>query len=376
MSTLYSLLGSAGAMVFESVPENALVVVLMAIAVLLGAGDVRLHRSGLAGVSATFDAVALVVVGPTWSIALVVVGILAGIGFGDNARGAGVRLLAARVSGVVLGYSAAVLAVMSSSMPLGAVRVAAMVVSFFVAMGVYLTLAGDGGAALSTHMRGRGLEDQTSMAMALLSAGCLSLTVFETMGVWSLLLLCVLLLLVRQSYSLLAEISDSYLRTVEVLVEAAEGIGSSMRGHAERSAALARSLALKAGLSRAGVRCAGYAALLHAVGAIGDVGERDRSGPSAARVVETIEYFSPVIGPLRVLDDQDVPGAVSELDVAIALCVALAQERDRRLVFRSGGGQSLMSEVRRIAAMADSDTLRRVATAATALGYDNLGALS
>lgn len=373
---LSSVLGSPSAVVFESAPGGTLVAVLTVIAVLLGAGDVRLHRGGLTGVSAAFDAVALVIVGPTWSLVMVSVGTLAGIVFGDNARGAGVRLLSARASGVLLGYSAASLAFGSSVLPLGAVRVAAMLVSFFVAVSVYLTFAGGRSVAPLANKRSRGLEDQTSMAMALLSAGCLSLTVFETMGSWSLILLCVLLLLVRQSYSLLAEISDSYLRTVEVLVEAAEGIGSSMRGHAERSATLARSLASRAGLSRASVRCAGYAALLHAVGAIGDGGEPDRSGPSAARVVESIEYFSSVIGPLRVLDNLDEPGAASQWDVSIALCVALAQERDRRLIVHSDGEQSLMSDVRRIAAMADSETRRRVTRAATVLGYENLGALS
>lgn len=376
MSILSSLFGSTEIIVFESAPESALVAVLVAIAILLGAGDVRLHRGGLAGVSAAFDAVALVVVGPAWSLTLAAIGVLAGIGFGDSARDAGTRILAARSSGLLSGYSAAVFASASMIVPPGAVRVAAMLVSFFVAVGVHLMLVGGGSVAPPTHMRGRGMEDQTSMAMAQLSAGYLALTVFETMGAWSLLLLCVLLLLVRQSYALLAEISDSYLRTVEVLVEAAEGIGSSMRGHAERSATLARSLASRAGLSQAGARCAGYAALLHAVGAIGDGGELARSAPSAARVVENIEYFSPVIGPLRVLDDQGVPGEISQWDVSIALCVALAQERDRRLVLRSYGEQSVMSDVRRIAALADSVTRKRVVRAAAALGYDNLGALS
>ena len=377
MSRLAAFINAGVILVFESAPENLLIGVLAIVAIVLGAGDVRLHRGGLAGVSAAFDAVALVVVGPVLSAALVVLGVLAGVGFGDATRNAGTRLLTARIIGLLLGYFAALLSAASTAMPLAAVRGTAMLISFLAAVGVYLLLGGDGGAAPSVLTRGRGMEGQTSMAMAQLSAGCLALTVFETMGAWSLLLLCVLLLLVRQSYALLAEISDSYLRTVEVLVEAAEGIGSTLRGHADRSATLARSLASRSGLSPAAAQCAGYAALLHAVGAIGDGegAQSGRAGVRAAKVVENIGFFAPVIGPLRLLDGLPDSAGASQEDVSIALCVALAQRRDICTIAGSHGDWLCVGDVRRIGALADPTTLNRVRKAAAALGYGNLGAL-
>ena len=377
MSRFAAFINAGGILVYESAPENLLIGVLAIVAIVLGAGDVRLHRGGLAGVSAAFDAVALVVVGPVLSAALVVLGVLAGVGFGDATRNAGTRLLTARIIGLLLGYFAALLSAASTAIPLAAVRGTAMLVSFFAAVGVYLLLGDDGGAAPSVLTRRRGMEGQTSMAMAQLSAGCLALTVFETMAAWSLILLCVLLLLVRQSYALLAEISDSYLRTVEVLVEAAEGIGSTLSGHADRSATLARSLASRSGLSSSAVQCAGYAALLHAVGAIGDGAgtSSGRAGVGAAKVVENIGFFAPVLRPLRLLDSLSDSAEVSQEDVSIALCVALAQRRDISSIVGSRGDWLLTGDVRRISTLADPATLRRVRKAATALGYDDQGAL-
>jgi hypothetical protein len=214
------------------------------------------------------------------------------------------------------------------------------------------------------------------MALAQLSVGYLALTVFKSMGIWSLALMCVLLLLVRQSYSLLAEISDSYLRTVEVLVEAAEGIGSASHGHADRSASLARSLAVRSGFSAAEIQYAGYAALLCAVGTIGGGDDNPSPSGSAAKVVGDIPFFAPVANVLKILDEGEPPIELTERQAAIALVVALAQEMDLRSISIDCSWRGFCRPVVAIASLVDLATRRRVRRAALALGYDHAGILA
>ena len=79
-----------------------------------------------------------------------------------------------------------------------------------------------------------------------------------------------LLLLMRQSYVLFLDIRETYRTTVEVLVEAAESQDSRRAGHSDRTAVLARSIAMGCGLSASEVELIGYAALLHDIGELAE----------------------------------------------------------------------------------------------------------
>ncbi len=93
------------------------------------------------------------------------------------------------------------------------------------------------------------------------------------MGAWSLIPVVALLFLMRQSYAMLLDIRELYRTTVEVLVEAAEAKMHGRVGHAERTAAAARAIAMRIGLSAQRVERISYAALLHDVDAIGSTSD-------------------------------------------------------------------------------------------------------
>lgn len=295
--------------------------VALAIAtVVVGLTDHRLHRSGFPGLSGATDALGLVVLGPLAAVLLAVGGSLLGH-LRRPLVSCDFRISACRFGGIGLGIAAA--AAMGRLPWQFYEPMVAVVVACSACAGHSLLFVVSSG-----YTRGAWEDDagpQVPLALAQLSALALALVLFSSLGVWSLVLTTALLFLIRQSYTLLAEMSESYLKTVEVLVEAAEGWESDSRGHADRSAEIARRLAAKCGLPGSEVRRAGYAALLYSVGGL----VSDSFGPKhrpAAAVIAGVDYFRDVLGVLDALDGETA--APSQEDLRLAYLVAMAREID------------------------------------------------
>ena len=115
-----------------------------------------------------------------------------------------------------------------------------------------------------------------------------------------------LLLLMRQSYALFLDIRETYRATVEVLVEAAESQDVRRFGHADRTAATARAIAMHIGVAAPAVERISYAALLHDLGELAATPDSEGFVPvrdiHSAEIVEGVEFFRTVEPVLRICD--------------------------------------------------------------------------
>jgi len=204
------------------------------------------------------------------------------------------------------------------------------------------------------------------------SASVLLLLTYEQMESWSLIPVVALLLLMRQSYALFLDIRETYRTTVEVLVEAAESQDERRFGHADRTAATARAIAMHIGLPAPAVERISYAALLHdlaelsaSLGSEGFVPVRETS---SAEIVEGVEFFRAVEPVLRICDG-NAAGVDMTSDLALAaMIVALASDIDCEISVnaRASHRESTMSHV---VPWVSSSLKARAVGAAIELGY-------
>ena len=226
------------------------------------------------------------------------------------------------------------------------------------------------GRPLGRLIRGN-LVVQAPLLIAEWSAAVLLLITLEGMGSWSLIPVVALLLLIRQSYALLLDIRETYRTTVEVLVEAAEGQDSRLAGHAERTAAIARKIAMHIGLHVPQVELISYAALLHDVDAISGVRsspDQKMAGHSSA-LFEGVDFFADVLPILRVCDGDFSDGVMhEEKDLLAGLVVALASDADAA-ESNDVAAVHAGSLVARVSPGVSSGTKAAVVAAALSLGY-------
>jgi hypothetical protein len=182
---------------------------------------------------------------------------------------------------------------------------------------------------LGRLLRGN-ITRQTPIIAAQVSVSALVVITYPTMGAYGLVPVVAVLLLIRQSYAVLLQMRETYRTTVEVLVEAAEGQDDRLRGHADRTAHIAREICMRLGFSPSHVERASYAALLHDVDAIAlSDEERDSQATgSSSLVLQDVEFLADVIPIMELCDGREVAGSVREIDVHIAMAVALAGEID------------------------------------------------
>lgn len=293
--------------------------------------DIPLPRGDVIGVSGTLDAVSLAVLGPIAAAISCTVGVLGAIAVRRTGR-VGLPLIPAivpRFAGLVAASSIYLLSQEVSGVLAWAIDV----------LGVTLYLAAELMVAqMLTAVRTRrsllrlvrgNLDRLAPVLLAQLSTAVLAVAVYEDMREWSLLLVVALLLLIRLSYSLLLDIGETYRTTVEVLVEAAEGIGTAQHGHAERTAHIARQIAMACGLPPGQVERVSYAALLHDIDALSSECNASRDHPSSSAVLEGVPFFENVIDILRVCDGvQSIDQVERELDLLAAFIVALSSDVD------------------------------------------------
>jgi hypothetical protein len=160
------------------------------------------------------------------------------------------------------------------------------------------------------------------------SVAALTVILFDSMGVWTLIPVLALLILIRQSYAMLLEIRETYHTTVSVLVEAAEIPEPGRQGHSERVAEIAREIGAKCGMSAMELERLSYAALLHDVHGISDSAHAPSAQSSSSDLVREVGFLAEVVPILRVVDGQPADEPQSDKDLLSGFIVALASDVD------------------------------------------------
>jgi hypothetical protein len=200
------------------------------------------------------------------------------------------------------------------------------------------------------------------------SVSALTVMLYESMGVWTLIPVLALLVLIRQSYAMLLEIRETYHTTVAVLVDAAESPEPGRTGHSERTAEIARAIGSRCGLRAGELERLSYASLLHDVHGISgpSADARGRTGASA-EVVQGVDFLADVVPILRVVDGFTT-GLASERELTSAFIVALASDVDSadRPVLKDAHAENLVA---RLSGAIPAHIKARVVAAAVSLGY-------
>jgi hypothetical protein len=294
--------------------------------------DISLPRGDSAGGAGALCAAALVVVGPPRAL---LIAVAAAVAAHAVRRGADAS---SRLVAVIASRGAAFLMADLASVVLA--RYASNTVSFALVPAVFLVTELVATQTASALRTGRGLirlirgnaNSQAPLLAAQWSAAVLLLVTYSGMRVWSLVPVVVLLLLIRQSYALFLSIRETYKTTVGVLVEAAESQDARRAGHSDRTAVLARSIAMNCGLAAAEVERIGYAALLHDLGKLAELTTTEESMESrqstSADVVHGVKFFERIEPVLRVCDGGGEGAEADESDLLAGLIVALSSDID------------------------------------------------
>lgn len=220
---------------------------------------------------------------------------------------------------------------------------------------------------LSRLIRGN-LRRQLPLLAAQVSTSSLTVITFAGMREWSLIPVGALLLLMRQSYAMLLDVRETYRTTVEVLVEVAEESDSRRCGHAERTSAIARDIAMKAGLTAPQVERISFAALLHDIDAISGCDATVARVGRSAQVCAGAKFFDDLQPILRICDGSGAPDHLSESDLVAAMAVALASDIDSRSHPQVGEAHSFRA-VERVSDQVSATAKAAIVGAALELGY-------
>jgi hypothetical protein len=169
------------------------------------------------------------------------------------------------------------------------------------------------------------------MGTAQVSAAVLAVLTYRTMGLLGLVIVVGLLLVTRQSFSLLVDIRLAYRSTVEALARAIEAHDPTRRGHAERVAALSTDAARLLGQHGKRLEALTYAALFHDVGKLDSDEERGEKTGSA-EVLENVGFLAASVPIIRIIDSKgDIESSQDEVDLVSAYVVARMCEFDDTL---------------------------------------------
>jgi len=207
------------------------------------------------------------------------------------------------------------------------------------------------------------LRLQGWMLAAQLSVAILSVLVAARMGAWWLAIVVVLLLLVRQAFTLLVDVRTAYRDTISLLARAMEAENPERLAHAERVARLASSIGREVGLQGQRLEWLTNAALFHDMDLLGsdDLAADEQldleplvSSPGG-RVVGEVKFLEPIAKILSIVNaggETDV--SHDEFDIIAAYVVSRASEIDDSLHHRpadirrsEGVGRRLYADRRR-----------------------------
>ncbi len=339
---------------------------------LLGALDISMPRRDVLSVGAVLDAVALLVGGIPAACLTACSSAVASLLFGHRTvrRSAVFRALFLRLSssGFAALFVIGLIRVPGLSryewLVAGATVCAYLIVNLAASQ---LLHAGSRRRPLKLLVAGN-LALQGPLLLAQASSALLVVTIYPSLGAWSLPLTVALLLLMRQSYALLLEMREAYRTTVEVLVEAAEGLVPGRRGHAEGTARIARILAAECGMSSGEIERVAYSALLHDLAEIGSA-SREGCARTSTAVIGDVRLFHDVQSVIRICDGLG-PDACADPDeraVLAAFIVALASDIEEQLSCRTVSSKG--SHAARIAPLVPSGPKACVVSAAIKLGF-------
>ncbi|TLM80205.1 MAG: hypothetical protein FDZ70_01665 [Actinobacteria bacterium] len=174
-----------------------------------------------------------------------------------------------------------------------------------------------------------GLRLQGLMWGAYVSVSALTAILFPDMGAWGLLLMSGLLIVMRQSFSLLLDIRGAYQATMAALAAAVEAHDPRRQGHADRVAALARAIGIELGLHGRDLERLGYAALLHDVDLIGTAeGEEVVPGTRPSELLADVKFLADVLPVLAMCDGAGRSEDAAERDRLLAYIVCRASNLD------------------------------------------------
>jgi predicted HD phosphohydrolase len=158
------------------------------------------------------------------------------------------------------------------------------------------------------------------MATAQVSAAVLAVITYPGMQGLGIAIVVGLLLVMRQSFSLLVEVRHAYRSTIEALARAIEAHDPRRRGHAERVAALATETGRLLGRHGGDLEALTYAALFHDVGRL----EAESGGAkSSADVLGNVGFLSSSIPVLAIIDERgEIETSQQEAHLVAAYVVA------------------------------------------------------
>ncbi len=335
--------------------------------------DILLPRGDSMGVSGALVAAGLLVAGPAYLAPLAILSLV----FAHVGRG---PLHVERLVGAVITRLAA-MSVAVALIWLWGVTPGNDVVSVLklvMVSGAFLATEVIAAQAILSMLSGRPLkrlvvgnfQRQAPLIGAQVSAATLAAITYPQMESWSLVLVVALLLLIRQSLASLLEIRETYRATVEVLVEVAESQDERLRGHADRTAHIARSIGSRMGLSSSDIEKASYAALLHDLDALAGVPADDTrpNRGSSSDVFADTAFFDDVLPVLRLCDGQARESDVTDDNLMTAMIVALSSDIDTTGNTLAARAHS-SSAVARVSAQVPGPLKARVVAAALELGY-------
>lgn len=174
------------------------------------------------------------------------------------------------------------------------------------------------------------LRLQGWLGIAQVSAAVLAVLTFGTMGALGLTIVTGLLLVMRQSFSLLIEVRQAYRSTVEVLARAIEAHDPQRRGHAERVGRLSTEAGRLLGWHGKQLEALTHAALFH------DVSRLDAELPVSARggsadVLANVGFLAGSVPILRIIDrGGDLESSQVEEHLVGAYIISTMSEYDDR----------------------------------------------
>jgi hypothetical protein len=181
------------------------------------------------------------------------------------------------------------------------------------------------------------LRLQGWLGTAQVSAAVLAVLTFGTMGALGLIIVTGLLLVMRQSFSLLIEVRQAYRSTVEVLARAIEAHDPERRGHAERVGRLSTEAGRLLGWHGKQLEALTHAALFH------DVSRLDSELPVSARggsadVLANVGFLAGSVPMLRIIDlGGDLESSQVEEHLVGAYVICTMSEYDDRLHGQADG---------------------------------------
>lgn len=334
--------------------------------VLLDSLDVRLPRGDSVGVGGALCTAALFLFGVPVAALLCIISPLLGYLARGRSRGLSLgRTLLSRVGALALAaVSLELLTGVGSPWFRPVPPLLVPVIFLLTELSIAQVRAASGDAHEYFRLLVAGLREQSPILAAEWSAAVLLLLIYKGMGPWSLILVVALLLLVRQSYSLLLNIRETYRATIEVLVEAAEAQDEWRVGHAERSANIARRIGSHIGLSGSQLELVSYASLLHDIGAIGNDPASSNQGAKSTLVVRDVDFLADVIPVLEACEGS-CPESTKDGHRLAAMIVAVASDADMLEV----GLSELATATNTVAPNVAPSLVSKVLKAANALNY-------